>query len=84
MDHSQLLDYALGRLDGPRCEELEGRLATDSDLSRRFARLKSRLVHLLDDGQAEGSSPSLEPPDSPRPRNTPARCIENQLLPETN
>ncbi len=61
MDHSDLLDYALGQLDGSRCAELEGRLAADPVLHRRFARLESRLVRLLDDGQTEASRPSPGP-----------------------
>ncbi len=69
MDPDDLLDYALGRLDGPRREHLERRIARDPELARRIARLIRNLGRLLDDGRGHrppGVATSSRPPaDSP-------------------
>lgn len=67
MDAADLLDYALGRLDGPRRERLERRLARDPALAERVARLVRNLHRLLDDGLSvpsddEGNPPTLNSP----------------------
>jgi len=51
MDPASLLDYALGRLEGPRREQLEQQVANDPALAERLARLIRNLSRLLDDGQ---------------------------------
>jgi anti-sigma factor RsiW len=68
MDPADLLDYALGRLEGPRRERLERRMAGDPALAGQMARLIRNLHHLLDDGQADyppgglPTAPSLHAP----------------------
>jgi anti-sigma factor RsiW len=69
MDADELLDYALGRLDGPRRELLERRLANDPALAERVRRLIRNLGRLLDDGRADRrdtGSTAHGPPDSTR------------------
>lgn len=76
MDPADLLDYALGKLEGPRREQIERRIARDPALAERMARLMRNLVQLLDDGRGghpPGESPGPPPPtgvahpDLPRP-----------------
>lgn len=68
MDPSDVLDYALGQLDGPPRERLERQIAGDPVLADRLDRLARRLGRLLDDGQEVESS---DPTHTPRPRNAP-------------
>src|SRR5271157_5510117 len=68
MDPSDVLDYALGQLDGPPRERLERQIAGDPALADRLDRLARRLGRLLDDGQEVESS---DPTHTPRPRNAP-------------
>jgi hypothetical protein len=56
MNAEQLLDYALGQVDGAALESCEAELALDAGLARRVAQVRSGLDALLDDGQ------DLEPP----------------------
>ena len=68
MDPADLLDYALGRLEGPRRERLERRLACEPALAERVARLVRNLRRLLDDGRADrpaGGSPAPASPTAP-------------------
>jgi anti-sigma factor RsiW len=63
MHPADLLDYALGRLDGPRREQLERRIARDPALAERVARLVRNLERLLDDGRAD--RPPIAPTSPP-------------------
>jgi anti-sigma factor RsiW len=69
MDPSELLDYVLGRLVGPRRERLERRMDRDPALAEQVARLIRNLGRLLDDGRGNpvagnaSPSPELPPPD---------------------
>jgi hypothetical protein len=69
MDPAELLDYALGRLDGPRRERLERELALNSTLAKRLKRVICNLDRLLDDGRERYAladcPPSPAPPPSP-------------------
>ncbi|SIO61276.1 hypothetical protein SAMN05444166_6705 [Singulisphaera sp. GP187] len=70
MDPTELLDYALGRLDGPRRARLERLIADDPGLAARVARLIRNLDSLLDDGQGhcppkEEVSSQSPPPSDP-------------------
>ena len=56
MKPDDLLDYALGQLDGPIREEVDRELAGDPTLAARADRLGLALHRLLDDGDA------IEPP----------------------
>lgn len=51
MEPFDLLDYALGWLDGPRREQIEQQLASDPELAGRVDRLICNLARLLDDGR---------------------------------
>lgn len=57
MDSDDLLDYALGRLDGSRLLRVERRLRSDPALAERVVRLIRNLDRLLDDGR---SQPALD------------------------
>ena len=61
MNPDELLEYALGRLEGPGRERLERRIACDPDLAARLARLIRNLRQLLDDGEVASSSPGILP-----------------------
>lgn len=63
MDPADLLDYALGRLDGPRREQIERQILSDPALAERVARLIRNLERLLDDGLGH-SPPKCVPPSS--------------------
>jgi hypothetical protein len=65
MDPAELLDYALGRLDGPRRERLERELALNLTLAKRLKRVSCNLDRLLDDGR-ERYAPA-DSPSSPAP-----------------
>jgi anti-sigma factor RsiW len=52
MDIFELLDYALGRLEGSRRAHLEQQMAEDPELARRVARLLRFIDRLLDDGRS--------------------------------
>jgi hypothetical protein len=56
MKSEDLLDYALGQLEGPASEAAEAGLASDPNLASRADRLELALHRLLDDGDA------IEPP----------------------
>ncbi len=56
MTQDDLLDYALGQLDGPSLARAEAAIAADPALSGRLDRLNAGLALLLDDGEA------FEPP----------------------
>jgi anti-sigma factor RsiW len=62
MDAADLLDYALGRLHGPRRERLERLLAGDPALAARVARLARNLGRLLDDGRGPCPVPDASAP----------------------
>jgi anti-sigma factor RsiW len=82
MDPSDLLDYALGQLDGPRRAEVERAIAADPALAERLALLTRRLARLLDDGQGAGPSPD---PHHPRPPPIAAGPDDDgQPAPDTN
>jgi uncharacterized membrane protein HdeD (DUF308 family) len=70
MDSSDLLDYALGQLDGPPRERLEDLIASDPALAERLVRLARRLGRLLDDGR--GGETDDDPVRTPPPRDDPA------------
>jgi len=65
MDPTDLLDYALGRLDGPPRERIERMLAHDPILAGRVARLVRNLGRLLDDGRERRPEGALSPRSSP-------------------
>ncbi len=72
MNPIELLDYALGRLDGPRRERLERELEFNPTLVNRLNRVIDNLGRLLDDGQrryppAECPYPSPEAVEGIRP-----------------
>jgi len=50
MTPDDLLDYALGQIDGPRRAALEAEIARDPVLARQAERLGQALHQLLDDG----------------------------------
>jgi anti-sigma-K factor RskA len=50
MDASELLDYALGQLEGSGRDQIEREIAHDPELAGRVARLIRNLRRLLDDG----------------------------------
>jgi hypothetical protein len=56
MRPDELLDYALGQLEGPASESAEAAIASDPALARRADRLSLALHRLLDDGDL------IEPP----------------------
>jgi anti-sigma factor RsiW len=66
MNPADLLDYALGRLEGPRRERLDRRMASDPALADRMARLIRNLGRLLDDDWAD-CSPGRLPAAPSRP-----------------
>lgn len=65
MDPAELLDYALGRLDGIRRERLERQIADDPTLAERVARLTQNLGRLLDDGRGNHPADVVPIPASP-------------------
>lgn len=72
MGPDELLDYALGRLDGPRLRRLERRIARDPAFAERVARLVHNVSRILDDGRDDrprpiGPLPTAEPSSRPRP-----------------
>lgn len=67
MDPDDLLDYALGRLDPSRTEQLEQRMARDPELAEQVARLIRNLGRLLDDGDVRAAGGAAQ---SPRPPPT--------------
>jgi anti-sigma factor RsiW len=81
MKPTDLLDYALGRLEAPRRERLERRMASDPALAERMARLVRNLGRLLDDGRgdlpAEGRPPA-SPTDPAIPGSARAPGPEDQ------
>jgi hypothetical protein len=60
MTPQDMLDYGLGRLDGPHLREFESDLASDESLQRKCDLLRRSIQHLLDDG--------IEPPPGLRRR----------------
>ena len=52
MNASDMLDYALGRLEGSAREQADQEVAADAGLSSKLDRLASSLHHLLDDEEA--------------------------------
>ena len=58
MNADDLLDYALGRLEGARLREVEQRLAADPELAARAARIRAHLHALIDDGDEDLSPPA--------------------------
>jgi len=75
MNPDDLLDYALGRLDGPRRARIERLIAHNPRLAERVARLIRNLNRLLDDGrgrQPAAGGPAPSPSASPtRPESVP-------------
>jgi anti-sigma factor RsiW len=67
VDADDLLDYALGRLEGPRRERFDRLLAGDPALAERVARLIHMLDQLLDDGREDRGSARSELPLSDSP-----------------
>jgi anti-sigma factor RsiW len=63
MKPTELLDYALGRLDDARREQLELEIARDSSLAERVSRLVRNLDRLLNDGE-ENRVPVARPDSS--------------------
>ena len=59
MNAPDMLDYALGRLEGPAREQAEREIAGDPDLAEILDRLGRAVHQLLDDGDAK----TLEPPE---------------------
>jgi hypothetical protein len=69
MRHDDLLDCILGCPFGPLRERMEPRIAHDSALAERVARLARNLRRLLDDGWCCGPLESWKPPPlEPLPR----------------
>jgi len=56
MNAQEMLDYALGQLEGPALAQAERRAADDAVLAEQLDRLGRALDHLLDDGD------EIEPP----------------------
>lgn len=52
MNPSDMLDFALGRLEGEACQQLKWAMACDPEFAERIGRL-SRSVHLLLDDEWE-------------------------------
>ena len=50
MNPDEMLDYALGQLDGPACDEVQRALAVDPAAAGRMDRLSRSVRMLLDDG----------------------------------
>lgn len=61
MDPSDMLDFALGRLEGLECQRLQCAIACDPVLADRMCRL-SRCVHLLLDDDWEQELKFGSPP----------------------
>ena len=59
MKPDDLMDYALGQLEGPTREDAEREIAGDPDLAARVDRLELALHRLLDDGGAIGPPSGL-------------------------
>ena len=59
MDPCEMLDYALGRLEGRRRDCLEHAMARDQDFAERITRLKLAIHWLLDDDWDVGRPPVL-------------------------
>ena len=57
MNPSDMLDHALGKLDGPELDAFERELATDPDASRRAERLAWAIHSLVDDGDDSQYNP---------------------------
>ncbi|MHC5537517.1 hypothetical protein ACYOEI_04720 [Singulisphaera rosea] len=68
MEPSELLDYALGQLDGRGRERLERELVRDPRLAGIMARLVQNLARLLDDGRERGAA--TVPSSPPIPANS--------------
>jgi hypothetical protein len=60
MNASDMLDYALGRLEGPDRDQAEREIADDPALAEALDRLGRAMHQLLDDGDAKAT---LEPPE---------------------
>jgi anti-sigma factor RsiW len=65
MKPDDLLDYALGRLEPPRREQMERLVVGDPALAARVVRLVRSLGRLLDDGQPRGRRDETAPRRSP-------------------
>jgi anti-sigma factor RsiW len=76
VDPADLLDYALGRLDGPRRERLERMLAGDPELAERVARLVRNVGRLLDDGRERRPPKGAPSPRSSSSLPTPHDTVE--------
>lgn len=59
MNPNDMLDYALGQLEGPALEQAERDLALDADLAARVGRLSDAVGRLCDDGRAYEPPPDL-------------------------
>ena len=59
MNANDLLDYALGQLDGPAREQIEHALAADPAAARSADRLSRSLRLLVDDGETYDPPPGL-------------------------
>ncbi len=55
MNAQDMIDYALGQMEGPARERFERALAADPSSSLRVDRLEAALVRLLDDGERVGA-----------------------------
>jgi hypothetical protein len=75
MNSSDLLDYALGRLDGATRSRIEHRIARDPALAEQVTRLSRNLHRLLDDGRGDcslcGSPSPVTPPVAAADRRQP-------------
>ena len=56
MNAQEMLDYAIGQLDGPAREKADGELVADPEQAEKFDRLVRAIHQLLDDGA------TIEPP----------------------
>jgi hypothetical protein len=59
MNANDMLDYALGQLDGPAREQAERQLAADAGASETVERLARAVRRLLDDGEPYEPPPGL-------------------------
>ena len=64
MNADLMIDYVLGRLEGPDRDRMEEALRNDPEISARADRLGQAVSLLLDDGNSHEPPPGLARPDA--------------------